>query len=124
MSNDLQKTLAQEIKNLTRDIEAMEYQLAEKRKSLELITDVSSKIKTAIGAAPKRRTKQPISDMIVKVLGARKKPIQPKYVLESLTKAGYVGSPAVMYATLGRLVKAKRLSRDNKGGYALVGGGD
>jgi len=121
MSNDLMKTLTQEIKNLSRDIEALEFQLAEKRKSLDLLTEVSNKIKSTALTPPKRRSKQPISDMISKILAGRKKAVQPKVVLEALGRAGYVGSPAVMYATLGRLVKAKKLQRDNKGGYALAG---
>ncbi|MCZ7584206.1 MAG: hypothetical protein M5R36_13185 [Deltaproteobacteria bacterium] len=41
-------------------------------------------------------------------------------IQESLARAGYVGSPAVMYATLGRLVKAGKLKREKNGYYALV----
>jgi hypothetical protein len=119
MSTDLYKTLAQELKNLARDIEALEFQLTEKRKSYDLIADVASKLKSEIALAPKRRSKQPISKMIIKGLQGRKKSSQPKAILEGLTRAGYVGAPAVMYATLGRLVKAKKLVRDGKGGYSL-----
>jgi hypothetical protein len=121
MQSDLQKILTQELKNLQRDIEALEFQLADKRKSLDLLTDVSNKLKASVGAPAKRRSKQPISDMITKILQGRKKPVQPKFILEGLMRAGYVGSPAVMYATLGRLVKSKALVRDSsKKGYSLL----
>lgn len=121
MSNDVYKTLQGEMKNLSRDIEALEYQLAEKRKALELLRDVSEKIKGTSVVQPRRRTKQPISDMIIGVLNGKKKAQQPKTILEGLGRAGYVGSPAVMYATLGRLVKAGKLARDDNGGYMIAG---
>ncbi|MCZ7584205.1 MAG: hypothetical protein M5R36_13180 [Deltaproteobacteria bacterium] len=62
-----------ELRNLNRDIEALEYQLEEKRKALDLLTNVYEQIKATQAAMPRRRTKQPISKMIVKVLTGRKK---------------------------------------------------
>ncbi|MCB1155151.1 hypothetical protein KDL45_15950, partial [bacterium] len=79
MADDLNRTLLAEIRNLTRDIEALEYQIAEKKKSLELLTEVQEKIKSHTSTTGgKRRSKQPISDMIVSVLKGRKKPTAPK----------------------------------------------
>ena len=124
MPSDLQKSLMQEIKNLTRDIEALEFQVADKKKSLDLITEVLGKLKSNAAVPPKRRSKQPISDMILKAMQGRKKLLAPKVILEALGRAGYVGSPAVMYATLGRLVKAKKLMRDPRGGYAVEPGAE
>ncbi|MBZ0271958.1 hypothetical protein K8I61_07965 [bacterium] len=121
MAGELTKTLQQEIRNLNRDIEALEFQLAEKRKSLELLTELTERLRKEVKKA-RRRSKQPISPMIMKVLSGRKKPANPKQIGEGLQRVGYVGSPAVMYATLGRLVRAGKLTRDGKGHYSLAAG--
>ena len=119
MPNDLQKILTQEIKNHIHDVETLEFQLAEKRKTLDLLNEIIDKLKAAAAQPLKRHTRQRISEMIIKILLGRRKPVHPKQLIEALNRAGYIGSPTVMYATLSRLVRTNKIIRNAKGGYTL-----
>ncbi len=119
MNGDLFRTIQNEIRSLSRDIEVLDYQLVEKRRALELLKDVASQLKVFDAALPRRRTKQKVTPMIFATLKGKKKPIEPKQILEQLAGAGYHGSSAVVYATLGRLVRKGLLVRGPEGGYML-----
>ncbi|MCC6156691.1 MAG: hypothetical protein IT350_01475 [Deltaproteobacteria bacterium] len=116
---DLYRTLQYEIRTLSREIEAIDYQLTEKRRALELLKEVAGKLKVFEASMPRRRTKQKVTPMIFAALKGKKKPIEPKFILEQLAGAGYLGSSAVVYATLGRLVRKGLLVRGPEGGYML-----
>ncbi len=121
MSGDLYRTLQTEIRLLSREVELLDFQLNEKRRALELLNEVAGKLKVFEAASPRRRTKQKVTPMIVATLKGKKKPIAPKVILDQLAAAGYLGSSAVVYATLGRLVRKGLILRGEEGGYMLPG---
>ncbi|MCL4232934.1 MAG: hypothetical protein KJ042_00265 [Deltaproteobacteria bacterium] len=121
MNGDLYRTFETEIRILSRDIEALDHQLSEKRRALELLKEAAEKLKSFEMANPRRRKKQKVTPMIFAILKGKKKPIEPKFILEQLATTGYFGSSAVVYATLGRLVRKGLLVRGEAGGYMIPG---